>query len=379
VHFAYDEDQEEFRRTVRSFFEKRLSLTELPQRVEADGGFDRAVWDAMAEQLGLQGLIVPERHGGAGYGPIELGLVLEEAGRALLPGPYFATIALGATALGLSGDEEAQAEHLPAIATGERTATLALAEPGDRPGAYALATSAAPGHGGHVLTGEKTCVYHGDEADTIVVAATDDEGPALFVMTSDAPGLERERCATLDPTRPQARLRLAQTPARRIGGEDLLDRVLLHAAVALAAEQTGGAQGCVELATAYAKERVQFGRPIGSFQAVKHFCADMLVHTEVARTATWYAAWACAEAPEEVAAAAPIAQHAASEAYAFASRHCIQVLGGIGFTWEHPAHLHYRRALSSAQFLGTPDVQLSRLADVVLDDAPVALATAAGR
>jgi len=373
MRFAYDEDQAEFLRAVRSFFEKRVSLTELPQRVEIDAGLDSATWDAMADQLGLQGLIVPERHGGGGHGPIELGLVLEEAGRALLPGPLFATVALGATALVLSDDEDAQAEHLPGIATGKRTATLALTEPGDDGASYAVATAGRRSGDGYAVTGEKTCVYHGDQADVIVVVASDDHGPALFVVDGDAPGLGRERLATLDPTRPQARLTFDATPARRIGGRDLLEVVLLRAGAALAAEQVGGAQGCLDLATAYAKEREQFGRLIGSFQAIKHRCADMLVQTEAARTAAWYAAWACAEAPEEVATAVPIARHAASEAYTFASRHCIQVLGGIGFTWEHPAHLHLKRALSSGQFLGTPEVQLARLADAAFDTMPVAL------
>lgn len=370
MHFAYGEDQEDFRRAVRDFLEKRVSLTELPSRVDENAGFDPATWSAMAEQLGLQGLIVPETHGGSGYGPIELGLVLEETGRALLPGPLFPTIALGATALVLSGNEEAQAAHLPRIATGEATATLALTEPGDRAGRYSLGTTATVADAGHRLDGQKTAVPHGAEADAIVVAATDRDGPGLYVVDGDAPGLAREPAETLDPTRPQARLRLDSVEARRLGGPDLLRAVLDRAAVALAAEQVGGAQSCLEIASAYAKEREQFGRPIGSFQAVKHLCADMVVRIECARSAAWYAAWACAEAPEELPTVVPIAQSAASDAYFFAARNCIQVLGGIGFTWEHPAQLHFKRAVSSEQFLGSSESQFDRLAAAVLSESP---------
>jgi alkylation response protein AidB-like acyl-CoA dehydrogenase len=371
VHFAYDDDQEEFRRAIRSFLEQRASLTELPHRVEElDGGFDARLWEALATQLGIQGLVVPEAYGGGGYGPIELGLALEETGRALVPGPLFASIALGATALVLSDDERAQERYLPGLAAGTTLATVAMNDPRRRPATVARQV----GKDRYLLDGEKTCVLSGDQADVIVVSAQTPEGPGLLTVDAGADGLERTRLPTLDPTRTQARLRFTETPAQLLGdpgrGPEIVGALAYNAAAALAAEQVGGAQGCLEIATDYAKERHQFGRAIGSFQAVKHHCADMLVQIESARTAAWYAAWACAAAREELPSAVPIAQASASEAYTFAARQCIQILGGIGFTWEHPAHLHYKRAISSEQMFGAPVSQWNRLAEVMFD-APV--------
>jgi len=281
VNFAFSEEQDQLREFVRSFLETKSSEEEVRRLMETEEGYDQAVWSQMAEQLGLQSLIVPEAHGGQGFGYVELIIVLEEMGRSLLCAPYFSTVVLGANALIHSGDEGAQAAHLPGIASGETIATLALSEESGKWNAEGIAMQASGSGDSYTLNGTKMYVLDGHIANLIVVAARTDAGVSLFTVAGDADGLTRTPLATMDQTRKQARLTFDNTPATLLGadggGWDVLERVLDLAAVGLAAEQVGGAQMCLDMAVEYAKVRVQFGRPIGSFQAIKHKCADMLL------------------------------------------------------------------------------------------------------
>jgi alkylation response protein AidB-like acyl-CoA dehydrogenase len=353
---VFSEEQEELRGSVRRFFEDRSPSAEVRRLMQTSEGYSPPVWEQMATQLGLQGLAIPERYGGMGFGYVDLAIVLEEAGRALLCAPYFATVALAANALLSSGDGDACASYLPSIAAGETIATLALSEDSGRWDEDGSTLSAERSGAGWALSGHKSFVLDGHLANLVLVVARTRSGLSLLAVEGGAEGLTRTPLPTLDQTRKLARLELTRTPARLIGVEGGawpgLSRTLDLAAIALAAEQVGGAQRCLDMSVGYAKVRYQFGRPIGSFQAIKHKCADMLLQVESARAAAHYAAWAAAEDSPEVPVAASLAKATCSEAYFRAAADNIQVHGGIGFTWEHDAHLYFKRAKSSQLFLG---------------------------
>jgi alkylation response protein AidB-like acyl-CoA dehydrogenase len=291
-------------------------------------------------------------------------------GRALLCAPYFSSIVLAATALLQSGDEAAQKDLLPGIADGSTIATLAWVENADSWDASGITTTATRSGDGYTLDGRKTLVLDGHIANLLLVVANTDNGPSLFAVEADAIGLTRRSLETLDMTRKLAALELSGTPARLIGDEGaaarILDKTLQHAIVALSAEQVGAAQRCLDMSVDYAKLRVQFGRPIGSFQAIKHKCADMLLEVESAKSAAYYAAWAIADDTDEVPVVASLAKAYCSDAFASAATETIQIHGGIGFTWEHDAHLYYRRAKSTEQFLGSPAEHRDVLAGLLL-------------
>jgi alkylation response protein AidB-like acyl-CoA dehydrogenase len=316
--------------------------------------------------MGLQGLIVPEEFGGSGYSYVELIVVREEMGRSLLCAPYFATVALAANALIHSGDDQAKKEFLPGIASGETIATVAFTEPSGKWDEAGITMAATKSGDAWKLSGTKMFVLDGHTADLIIVAARTSAGVSLFAVSGDAAGLTRTALSTMDQTRKQAKLEFSDTPARLIGtdgaGWTVLSTVLDLAAVALAAEQVGGAQRCLDMAVEYAKVRVQFGRPIGSFQAIKHKCADMLLEVESAKSAAYYAGWCAAEMNEELPSVASLAKAYCSEAYFHAAAENIQIHGGIGFTWEHPAHLYFKRAKSSELLFGDPTYHRELLA-----------------
>ena len=367
MDLTFSQEQDELRTVVRSFLAK-YSDEAAVRRLAADPrGHDVVVWRRMAGELGLQGLAVPEEYGGSGFGYVELGVVFEEAGRALLCEPYFATVALAAEALLRCADERARADLLPGIASGATIATLALTEDGgrwDEPGVRLAARDTADGWR---LTGAKTYVTDGLLADLLLVAARTPAGISLFAVDAGAAGLTRTPLPTLDQTRKQARLDFTGTPARLIGAEGtawpVLERTLATASVLLAAEQVGGAAAALDAAVDYARIRVQYGRPIGSFQGIKHKCADMLVEIESARSAAYAGLWALdAGDATEIAVAAALAQAFCSEAFTKVAGDNIQVHGGIGFTWEHPAHLYFKRAKSSEVLLGTPSYHRELLA-----------------
>ena len=358
VKLAFTEEQEELRRSVRRFLDDTSPMAEVRRLMDTDDGWDRAVWRAMAEQVGLQGIHVPEALGGAGLGHVELGVVLEELGRSLACVPYFSTVGLAVNALLTSGDERAQGELLPRLASGEATGTLAVLE---APGSWdldALATRARRDGDGWVVDGAKAFVVDGHTADVLLVAAQSPGGLSVLAVEGVGAGVERVPVPQLDQTRKLARVELSGAPATLVGEEGgaatWLPRALDLAATALAMEQVGGARRCLDMTVAYAKERHQFGRAIGSFQAIKHSCADMLLRVESARAAAYYAAWAAAEDAEELPAVASLARAYCSEAYSWVAGETIQVHGGIGFTWEHDAHLYFKRAKASELLLGDP-------------------------
>ncbi|MGW0590551.1 acyl-CoA dehydrogenase family protein [Streptosporangium sp. NPDC002607] len=354
---ALSEEQEEFRRTIRAFLDQRSPEAEVRRLMETEKGYDEDVLRQMNEQLGLGGLVIPEEYGGAGFGFAELVVVLEEMGRRLLCAPYLST-AVAAQALLHCGDEEAKKLWLPRIAAGETIATLALAEDSGRWDEAGVTAVARPGADGWTVTGAKSFVLDGHVADLILVAARTGTGVSLLAVRGDAPGLVRTPLRTLDPTRKQARAELTDTPAVLVGAEGqagaALERVVDLAAVALAAEQVGGARFLLEETVRYAKDRHQFGRPIGGFQAIKHKCADMLLGVESAATAVHYAGRCAATLDDELPTVAALVKAHCSETFFRTAAEAIQVHGAIGFSWEHPAHLYYKRAKSGELLFGDP-------------------------
>ncbi|HEX7135747.1 MAG TPA: acyl-CoA dehydrogenase family protein, partial [Iamia sp.] len=304
MNFAFSDEQEELRKVVRQFLENKSAETAVREQMDTEQGYDAAVWSQMAEQLGLQGLAIPEEYGGSGYGFIELVVIFEEMGRSLLCAPYFSTVALAATTLLHSGDDAAKKAHLPGIASGETIATLAFTEANGKWDESGITATATKDGDAYAISGEKMFVLDGHTAGLIIVAAKSDGGTSLFTVAGDASGLTREALPTMDQTRKQARLTFDSTPATLLGAEGegwaTLEKTLDLAVVALAAEQVGGAQLCLEMAVQYAKDRVQFGRPIGSFQAIKHKCADMLLEVESAKSAAYYAGWCASELNDEL-------------------------------------------------------------------------------
>ena len=366
MNFAFTEEQEELRNTVRAFLENKSSEEAVREQMETEQGYDDAVWQQMGEQMGLQGLAIPEEYGGSGYSFVELGIVLEEMGRALLCAPFFSSAVLAANTLLQSGDDAAKAAYLPGIASGETIATLAYTEPSGKWDESGITMEATKSGDGYTLSGTKSFVLDGHSASLIIVAAKTAAGTSLFAVDGDAAGLTKTSLSTMDQTRKQAKLDFDNTPATLIGEEgtgwDTLQAVLDLAAVSLAAEQVGGAQMVLEMAVEYAKVRVQFGRPIGSFQAIKHKCADMLLEVESAKSAAYYGMWCASEMNDELPSTASLAKAYCSEAYFHAAAENIQIHGGIGFTWEHPAHLYFKRAKSSELLFGDPTYHREQLA-----------------
>jgi alkylation response protein AidB-like acyl-CoA dehydrogenase len=335
--------------------------------METEAGYDPQVWKQLAEQLGLQGLAIPEEYGGAGATPVELGIAFEEMGRVLLCAPFFATVGLAAQALLAAGDEQAKREYLPRIADGSLLATVAVTEADGRWDLDAVRTSAVPDGDAFLLDGTKMFVVDGHIAQLLLVVARTDAGLGLFAVDAFDAGVVRTALPTLDMTRKLARVELTRVPARLVSGPGdatgALSRALDLALAALTAEQAGGAQRCLDMAVDYAKIRMQFGRPIGSFQAIKHKCAEMLIEVESAKSAAYHAAGSAAEASsDELGVAAAIAKAYCSQAYFHVAAETIQVHGGIGFTWEHDAHLYFRRAKSSQLFLGDEHYHRERFA-----------------
>jgi alkylation response protein AidB-like acyl-CoA dehydrogenase len=361
VNFAFSEEQEQLREAVRKFLEAKSPESEVRRLMETTEGYDPAVWKQMANELGLQSLHIPEAYGGQGFTFVELGIVLEEQGRALLSAPYFSTVVLAANAILNAGTDEEKGALLPGIASGETIATLAFTEPNGKWDADGITMEASESGDGYTLNGTKMFVLDGHTADLVVVAArtagsTGEDGISFFTVAGDASGLTRTALATMDQTRKQAKLEFANVSAAKLGepgaGWAALSKTLDQAAVGLSNEMVGGAQFVLEESVQYAKDRVQFGRPIGSFQAIKHKCADMLLEVESAKSAAYYSAWAAAEDNDELPVVASLAKAYCSDAYFHAAAENIQIHGGIGFTWEHNAHLYFKRAKSSEILLG---------------------------
>jgi alkylation response protein AidB-like acyl-CoA dehydrogenase len=350
---------------VRAFVRDRSPLQEVRRVSGTEAGYDPGVWADLGGRLGLSGLLVPAEYGGAGCGLAEAAVVLQELGRGLASVPYLSSAVLAVTALLASGDQTAQAGLLPQLATGDLIGAVAVSGPDGRADGTpeSLGVTASHSPGGTTLDGEALYVVDGHVAGVLLVAARDERRAGLYRVAADASGLSRAVMPVLDPTRKLTRLGFSKVPAHPLGpagsGAAALGRVLDTAAVALAAEAVGGAEQALDLAVSHAKQRVQFGRPIGAFQAIKHKCADMLVALEGARVALDGALLATADSG----AAALVASLQCSAAYTHITAEAIQVLGGIGFTWEHPAHLYFRRARASAVLFGTESAHRAALAD----------------
>lgn len=314
--------------------------------VDDAAGYDSELWRRMANELGLHGIAIPEQYGGSGATLLDLVIVLEQAGAALLCSPFFASVVLAATAVTQSGDEGAMTRLLPPIASGEMVAALA----------YRTRATATRNGDAWTLSGPVEYVVDGCAADVIVAFARAGEDLRLFVTAAANDTVKRTEAPVLDPTRRLADIEFTDTPAHLIteDGDSVLRRTLAVAQVALAAEQVGAAQQCLDMAVEYAKSRHQFGRPIGSFQAIKHRCADMFVDVQCSRATTRHAAWAYDADPDAFDAASHLTGALVSDAFYRTAAHNMQIHGGIGFTWEHDAHLYLKRAISSARLLHTP-------------------------
>lgn len=367
MNFAFSEEQEELRRYVRQWMTERMPLSRVRELMETPEGFDRSDWSAVAE-MGWQSMAIPETYGGAGFGLLELAVVMEEQGRGLFGGPFLSTVVASANAILIAGSESQKAEYLPRIAAGELVVAFAVSESNSGYDGEDMTTSAVQGDDGWTIDGSKRFVVDGHSAELLVVAAQTADGPGLFLVAGDADGVSRSRLETMDETRPQAEIRfdsvIVSDDAHLPGSSaEALARINDIVATMLAVESVGGAQAALDMAVQYAKDRRQFGKPIGSFQAIKHMCADMLIAVESARAAAYYAAWCVATEQEEAATVVPLAKAHCTDAYFHCASSNIQVHGGIGFTWEHDAHLFFKRAKSSQVMFGSPDERRRQLAE----------------
>ena len=361
MQFSFTPEQEELRSVLRRFLERQCPMGRVRAVMAGDPAGDE-IWPRAAAELGLAALAVPEEYDGAGAGFVELAVAVEEWGRALAPGPLLATAVAAPATLLASGDSAACARLLPALATAELTAAVALDAAGQRPPAVT-----AVQHGdGWVLSGQVPMVLDGLAADVVLVPATTDGGLLWFEVP--VAGLTREAVPAFDQTRQLANLHFAATPAVAIqasGPRTILDRTVNVLITALAVEQVGIAARCLELTLGHVRTREQFGRPIGTFQAVQHRCAEMLLRLESARSAAYYAAWAVDGAPAELPRAASLAKSYCSEATAFITSETLQLHGGIGFTWEHDAHLYFKRAKADEVLYGSPAAHRELLGSLV--------------
>jgi alkylation response protein AidB-like acyl-CoA dehydrogenase len=362
-------EQEALRDVMRAFLRKYSAEADVRKQMDSDPGYDQQAWSTAAEQIGMQALAIPEEFGGAGCGFDELAVVLEETGRTLFTGPVLASVVLAPTAILLSGDQQACERYLPGFADGSSVAAVAISEDAAVWNESDIKATAAPSGDGWALTGTKRYVVNGAEADLVLVAARTDEGVSLFAVDHGAAGLTIEQLPVMDLTRRIATLHFDRCPAVLVGEEGAgwapLSGLFDHAIAALACEQVGAATAVLESTVEYLKVRHQFGRPIGSFQALKHRCADMLVELESARSAAIYASAAVSAGADDVSVAASIAKVYCSQALYHIAAESIQMHGGIGFTWEHPAHLYFKRAKSAEVLFGSPAAHRERIAQLL--------------
>lgn len=356
MQFAFTDEQQMIRDTARSFVDSHGEQSRVRAAFESNDGFDRESWQVLMGELGFGGIAIAERFGGAGLGYIELASVHEMLGRTLLPSPYFASIGLAATALHHGGSDAQKEALLPGIASGETIATLAYC--GENGGASQSDIALRLSADGR-LNGVASFVQYAHVADLIIFVARDDAGAVvLAALPANTPGIRIERLTMMDLTRPMSRVHCADVvvPEDRLvkNAGPAFDHAMKIGAMLIAADATGGCEAILEITTAYAKERVQFGRAIGSFQAIKHRIADMMVATEAAKSCAWYAACASDEQPEMLDEAASVAKAGCTDAMSKCAADMIQLHGGIGYTWEHVAHLYFKRARNNATILGSP-------------------------
>jgi alkylation response protein AidB-like acyl-CoA dehydrogenase len=367
AEFTFTDEQNQLRAAVRKFCSENFDEQTVRELMESDPPFDPKVWTRLGSELGVVGLSVPEADGGVGGTLVDQAVAVEELGASLACGPVFGTVFLAIPALVAASPGQVRDELLTELVEGRRTAAFAVAE---RAGVLAEVSVTADGD---ALTGTIERVVDAGAADDLLVAARTADGVALYAVDASGPGVQRRPLVTLDLTRPQATVGLSGAPGRLVAGPEEAERVIEHAlqvgSALLAVEQVGAGQHLLDLSVNYAKSRLQFGRPIGSFQAVKHRLADLLVDLEHARSAAYHAVWALADGSDDPALAVSIAQATSSAALSRIAADTIQVHGGIGFTWEHQAHLYFKRATTDAALLGTAEQHRSRVAELVLDNA----------
>jgi alkylation response protein AidB-like acyl-CoA dehydrogenase len=376
MNFGFNEEQELLRSTARKFFENEVGSDTVRRLMETPEGMTPELWTKLAEQ-GWLGLVFPDQYDGTGLGLVDLVVLMEEMGRAVVPGPYFSAVLLGGLAILEAGSEAQKKEWLPKIAAGERRVALAWMEPSAQLGPAGVTLTALEKGGKYTLSGTKLFVHDAHTADALVVAArtrpgAGAEGVSLFLLPQGTKGLKVTLLPTMDQTRKLCEVTLSDVA---VGADALLgpagagwaplSRVLDRATVALCAEMCGGAQKVLDMTVEYAKIRQAFGRPIGSYQGVKHRAADMLVDVENSKSITYYAAWALDEGAAEAPLAVSMAKAYVSDAYRRVSAAGIQLHGGIGFTWEHDLHLYFKRAKGSEFTFGDATHHRERVAQLV--------------
>lgn len=371
AEYVFTDEQAELRKAVRKFSAENFDEATVRRLMESDPPFDAKVWTRLGTELGVLGLSVSEADGGVGGTLVDQAVAVEELGAVLACGPLLGTVFLAIPALVAASAGSVRDDLLAELVEGRRTAAFAVA---DRAGAFdasAVAVTASNSGDGWTLSGTVDGVVDAGAADELLVAAVSTDGIALFAVDAGASGVRRTGQLTIDLTRPQASVTLSDAPARLVAGPDEAERVIAHAfqvgSALLAVEQVGAAQHILDVAVQYAKDRLQFGRPIGSFQAVKHRLADMMIDLEHARSTAYHAVWALTDGSDDPVLATSIAQATCSAAFSRIAADAIQTLGGIGFTWEHQAHLYFKRATVDAALLGSAEDHRSRVADLVLD------------
>ena len=374
MDIGFSEEQELLRESARRFLENQCETQFVRQRMAEPAAVTDEFWRKLAEQ-GWLGIVYPEEDGGSGLGLVDLVVLMEEMGRAVMPGPFLSTVLLGGAAIAEAGAPAHRRHWLPQIVAGSAKAALAWTEPNLRWDAAGIMLRAREAGRGYTLSGTKLFVGDAHLADIISVAArtrdgsTLEDGVSLFLMPKDTPGLTIKVMPTIDETRKLCELTLDNValPASALLGEIHqgwlpLSRVIARATVALAAEMCGGAQQVLDMTVAYAKMRIAFGKPIGSYQGVKHQAADMLVALENAKSLTYYAAWAVDQGLDEALLAVSMAKAAASDMYRKVAGTGIQLHGGIGMTWEHDLQLYFKRAKASEVAFGDATWHRERVA-----------------
>lgn len=377
MQLAHTEEQRLIRESARSLLAARAGSAQRRAAIEQSGGYDAQLWREMAGTLGWAGIAIASEYGGAGSGWVELCILQEEQGRRLVPSPFFSTVALAAPIIEAAGDPSQRHALLVPLAAGELRVGCVLCGPDGRPPCEGVALELRAAKEGWTLSGVGDFVVHGEGTDLLLALArtpgsAGSEGLSVVLVPPSAAGVRIEPHVMLDLTRPMSRVELTEV---RVGREEILgepgaagaavERALSLARIALASEALGSAEYLLEMTTEYVKQRLQFGRPVGSFQAVKHRLADMMVEVEAARSAAWYAACVAEQGGDELAEAAAIAKSYCCDAFFDCAASAIQLHGGVGFTWEHEAHLYFKRARASAMLLGSPAWQRERLARLV--------------
>ena len=362
MEFAFTEEQEAFRDSVKRFAEEKSTSEDVRRLMETEEGYDESTWDILSTELAVTGLIIPEEFGGSGFGATELGIVMEQFGRSLICVPFFSSSVMAASALIINGSESDKNKWLPAIAAGGEKGTLCVSERSGSWDESAIQTTASKNGDQYLLNGEKHFVLDAHVSDFLIVASRLDNRTALFTLDPKDDRVQIKLEQGIDQTRKIGTVTMKGAPAQILGLDKpaALEEIFDRSIVALSHEMIGGAQQLLDSAIEYTKLRVQFGRSISSFQAIKHRLADLLLEVELAKSACYHAAYEI-DKQQNSSEAASHAKAQASEAYLNSAIQCIQLHGGVGFTWENDTHLWFKRAKSSEVFLGSPHEHRERM------------------